>query len=361
MGRTRRPDLRGPHHAHPHAWTDGKRGASGPSRTEERPPQPGDLAHRAGQTDVRAHLAADACRNRSRVDRLLRGGDRGSRKIGSEEWPTISKRRELRFQAGTVPVDYDRAYANGPFIPGAETFPPRWTKEAAAFRAALDERARTAIPYGPGERNGLDLFLPEATPQGLLVFIHGGYWLRFGREMWSHLAAGALARGWACAMPSYTLAPEARINAMSQEIARAVEVAASLVAGPVVVAGHSAGGHLSARMGCAERHRCRPRQAGRADLAACGSRADLSDRNERQPAPRCGGNCAESPALLALRPGVEAHVWVGAQERPAFLWQARLLSEAWSCPWTPESGKHHFDVIDGLADPASALLSVCLD
>jgi arylformamidase len=69
----------------------------------------------------------------------------------------------------------------------------------------------------------------------------------------------------------------------------------------------------------------------------------------------------ESPARLSLRPAVQSHVWVGAQERPAFLWQARLLSEAWSCPWTPESGKHHFDVIDGLTDPASALLSVCLD
>jgi hypothetical protein len=70
---------------------------------------------------------------------------------------------------------------------------------------------------------------------------------------------------------------------------------------------------------------------------------------------------SESPARLSLRPGVEAHVWVGAQERPAFLWQARLLSEAWSCPWTPESDKHHFDVIDGLSDPSSALLSACLD
>ena len=68
----------------------------------------------------------------------------------------------------------------------------------------------------------------------------------------------------------------------------------------------------------------------------------------------------ESPALLARRPGIEAHVWVGAQERPAFLWQARLLSEAWSCPWTAETGKHHFDIVEGLADPASALLSICL-
>ena len=69
---------------------------------------------------------------------------------------------------------------------------------------------------------------------------------------------------------------------------------------------------------------------------------------------------SESPARLALRPGVEAHVWVGAQERPAFLWHARLLSEAWSCPWTPESGRHHFDIVEGLTDPTSALMSVCL-
>ena len=103
-------------------------------------------------------------------------------------------------------MDYDRAYANGPFIPGAETFPPRWAEEAAAFRAALGQRARTAIPYGPNPRNALDLFLPEAMPLGLLMFIHGGYWLRFDRDLWSHLAAGAVARGWACAIPSFCMA-----------------------------------------------------------------------------------------------------------------------------------------------------------
>jgi acetyl esterase/lipase len=257
-------------------------------------------------------------------------------------------------------VDYDRAYANGPFIPGAETFPPRWAGEAAAFRAALGPRARTAIPYGPGPRNRLDLFLPEAAPQGLLVFVHGGYWLRFDRDLWSHLAAGAVARGWACAIPSYTLAPEARIGTMTQEIARAVEVAASLVAGPVVVTGHSAGGHLSARMGCAD-----------VSLSAPVKRvAPISPLADLEPIALTAMNAdlrldpaeiaAESPAWLSLRQGVEAHVWVGAQERPAFLWQARLLSEAWSCAWTPESGRHHFDVIDGLTDPTSGLLSVCL-
>lgn len=258
-------------------------------------------------------------------------------------------------------MDYDRAYANGPFISGAEAFPPRWTREAAAFRAAMGQRARTAIPYGPKQRNRLDLFLPETTPNGLLVFVHGGYWLKFDREMWSHLAAGAVARGWACAIPSYTHAPEVRISAMTQEIASAVGVAASFVPGPVVVTGHSAGGHLSARMGCVDValstvvRRVAPISplADLEPIALTAMNADLS----LDPAEIAG----ESPARLSVRPGVDAHVWVGAQERPAFLWQARLLSEAWSCPWTPEAGKHHFDVIDGLTDPASALMSVCLD
>jgi hypothetical protein len=70
---------------------------------------------------------------------------------------------------------------------------------------------------------------------------------------------------------------------------------------------------------------------------------------------------AESPARLPLRAGCTAHVVVGGQERPAFLWQARLLSEAWSCQWSVLAGRHHFDVIDGLADPASALTGLCLD
>jgi arylformamidase len=258
-------------------------------------------------------------------------------------------------------VDFDHAYANSPFIPGAETFPPRWAREATAFRATLGQRARTGIPYGPKPRNRLDLFLPEAAPRGLLVFVHGGYWLKFDREMWSHLAAGAVARGWACAMPSYTLAPEARIRTMTREIASAVEVAASLVAGPVVVTGHSAGGHLSARMGCADVSlRTLVRRvvpiSPLADLEPISLMAMNADLR-LDPAEIAG----ESPARLPMRPGVQSHVWVGAQERPAFLWQARLLSEAWSCPWTPQSGKHHFDVIDGLTDPTSALLSVCLD
>jgi arylformamidase len=256
-------------------------------------------------------------------------------------------------------MDTDLAYQNGPFIAGADAYPPRWMAAAAAFRDDLGARAQTGLAYGPGARQALDLFLPEGSPAGLVVFVHGGYWLRFGRESWSHLAAGPLARGWAVAMPSYTLAPDARIAAMTREIGQAVAHAAGLVPGPVVVTGHSAGGHLAARMACADA----PLQA---DLAARVVRVvPISPLSDLAPLMDTKMNAtlhldaaqaaAESPALLARRPGCAVLVWVGGQERPAFLWQARLLSEAWDCPWMVAAGRHHFDVIDALADPDSDL------
>jgi arylformamidase len=250
----------------------------------------------------------------------------------------------------------DLAYSNGAFIPGAAEYPARWEEKAARFRAGLGARAVCDVAYGPGV--AFDLFLPEGTPKGVLVFVHGGYWLAFGRRDWSHLAAGALARGWACAVPGYTLAPAARISQMAREIATAVKAIAVRVPGPVVVAGHSAGGHLAARMACADM------DVPLARVVPISPLADLEPIMGTAMNAKLGLDvaevAAESPALLGLRAGVEAHVWVGGQERPAFLWQARTLSENWGCAWTVAPGQHHFDVIDGLENPDSALTDACL-
>lgn len=256
--------------------------------------------------------------------------------------------------------DWDRAYANGAFIPGADGFAPQWAEASAAFRATA---RMEVLRHGPDAREETDLFLPAGEAKGLMVFVHGGYWMAFGRQDWSHLAAGALARGCAVAMPSYPLAPEARIGAMTASVTAAVREAMARIAGPVVVTGHSAGGHLSARMG-------NPDCPG--DVAARVKRVvPISPLSDLGPIMRTGMNeklrldaaeCAvESPARHPLRAGCQAHVWVGAQERPSFLWQARLLSEEWACLWTADPGRHHFDVIDALADPDSPLVKALLD
>jgi arylformamidase len=252
-------------------------------------------------------------------------------------------------------MDMDLAYANGAFIAGAAEYPPRWTALAARFRAELGPRAQ-ALRYGPGARQVYDLFLPDGAAKGCVTFIHGGYWLAFDHSMWSHLAEGVLARGWACAMPSYTLAPEAQITQMTSEMVAALAAIAAQVPGPQVVTGHSAGGHLAARMGCADLS-----VPGVVRVVPISPLADLAPiaQTAMQEKLRLTATevASQSPAHLALGRDVSAHVWVGGQERPSFLWQARLLSENWGCDWTVAAGKHHFDVIDSLTDPTSRLVA----
>jgi acetyl esterase/lipase len=260
---------------------------------------------------------------------------------------------------------YDDAYQNAKYIPGGDTFPPRWERASATFRDALGARARPGLRYGADENAWFDLFLPEAEPEGLVIFIHGGYWLRFGPRDFSHLAAGALARGRAVAMPAYTLAPAARIGAMTRQIAAAIAAAAEAVAGPIVVTGHSAGGHLAARMACADISLPDEVPARFARVVPISPIGDLRPLRETAMSADLRLDAdealAESPALLPLRPRVPVHVLVGGAERPAFLDQARRLGNAWACPVTVEAGRHHFDVIEGLEQAESPLMRALLD
>ncbi|MCV2866003.1 alpha/beta hydrolase [Albidovulum sediminicola] len=259
---------------------------------------------------------------------------------------------------------YDDAFANAKYIINGDQFPQRWAEAAARFRDACGDRARTGLRYGEAPAEWFDLFLPEGEPQGVVIFIHGGYWRAFGPRDYSHLAAGSLARGWACALPAYTLAPGARIAAITAQMRRALPRIAAEVPGPIVLTGHSAGGHLSARLGNVD-------AALPAELAARLQRiVPISPLSVLTPLIETAMNAdlhlnaaearAESLALLPRRPGFSAHVWVGGAERPAFLDQARRLGNAWACPVTIEPGRHHFDVIEGLEASETPLMQALL-
>jgi len=261
-------------------------------------------------------------------------------------------------------MELDEAYANAAHIAGAADYPPRWAECAKAFRdrRAGAGRAKLALPYGDRPREVFDLFLPSAAPKGLSVFVHGGYWLRFDNSYWSHLATGPLAQGWAVAMPSYDLCPDVRIADITRQIACAISEAAQHIAGPLALTGHSAGGHLVARMGVqgvlpskvAQRLHSIVPISPVADL-----RPLLKTSMNAQLGLGMAAAMAESPVLMQPM-DVPVSVWVGGDERPAFLDQARWLAEAWGCGYMVAEGKHHFDVIDALADPDSAMVSALL-
>ena len=263
-------------------------------------------------------------------------------------------------------ADWDDAYANADHIPGADGFIKSWPKDAAKFRKALlkQDRAVLDVAYGKGERNRLDLFYPETEPRGLAVFVHGGYWMRFDRMFWSHLAAGPLANGWIVAMPSYSLCPNVRISEITKEVASAIEFAAKKINGPIRLAGHSAGGHLVARMVCKTSPLKKPVQ-NRIEKTV-----SISPVSDLRPLCRLKLNdvlkltskeaARESPALLEPLPGADVTCWVGAAERSEFVRQNLLLAAAWHglgarITHVEESDRHHFDVIDGLLDADSAL------
>lgn len=265
------------------------------------------------------------------------------------------------------PRDWDDAYANSTHIPEGDAYPERWKAAAAEFRAGLaPDRRREALPYGRHPRETVDVFLPEGAPRGVVVLVHGGYWLRFDRSYFSHLAAGALARGWVVALPSYPLAPEARIAAITAAIGEAVTQIAAAMPGEIVLVGHSAGGHLVTRQVC-EDSRLPERVAARVARVV-----SISGLHDLRPLLRLAMNAdlrldpaeaaAESPALLYPRAGTRAHVWVGDAERPEFIRQSTLLANIWTglraeMAQTIAPGQHHFDVIAPLADPDSELVA----
>lgn len=257
-------------------------------------------------------------------------------------------------------ASWDDAYANGAYIDGADAYPARWQAQAGAFLARMmgQARAQNDLPYGATERSLFDLILPEGVPRGLVVFVHGGYWLRFDKSYWTHLAAGPVLNGWAVALPSYDLCPDVRIADITRQIAQAVTVAAEQVPGPIALTGHSAGGHLVARMlgpgllpdSVGQRVTACVPISPVADLAPLRNTSMNDtlriDADEAR---------AESPVRMTRRIAADVTVWVGEDERPAFLDQAAALAQAWRAGHHVAAGKHHFDVIDALADPGSAL------
>ncbi|MPZ40690.1 MAG: alpha/beta hydrolase fold domain-containing protein [Rhizobiales bacterium] len=132
-------------------------------------------------------------------------------------------------------------------------FARKKTEEWAAASKDLREKRpqHLNLAYAQGERTKWDLY-PATDPKApCFVHIHGGYWQRGSKEIFACLADGALARGWSAALPGYTLAPDASLTQITKELRTAfdwlaTQGAARGIAGPVIVTGWSAGGHLTA-------------------------------------------------------------------------------------------------------------------
>jgi arylformamidase len=267
--------------------------------------------------------------------------------------------------------NWDDAYANGPNIPGGDRWPAAWVEPAKSFRNRLETtgRARLDLAYSGRPRNRFDLFLPEGKAEGLVVYVHGGYWRAFDKSIWSHLAEGSVASGYAVAVPSYTLCPQTRVADITREVGAAIGRAAEMVEGPLFLTGHSAGGHLVTRMISAtsplpDAVRARIRNV-----------LSISGVHDLRPMMKTAMNAdlrideaealAESPALLRPLDGARVTCWVGSAERSEFVRQNALLANVWiglgaETATVMEPDRHHFTIIDGLMDATHPLTRTLL-
>lgn len=264
-------------------------------------------------------------------------------------------------------TDWDKAFANAAYIPGSAHWPNAWSDAASAYRTAMLSagHARLDLSYGHSPRQRFDLFLPSGNSCGLLVFVHGGYWLSFDKSSWSHFAQGAVARGFAVAVPSYRLCPDVSIATIATDVSAAIASAAALVQGPIVLAGHSAGGQLVARLAATTTPLAKTIQDRLRRVTAISGLHDLRPLMATTMNATLKIDAAEaaseSPASLTPIPGVVVTAWVGANERPEFIRQSDLLGSAWPEVKVHRAAScHHFNVLDPLCDPGSRLNDVVL-
>lgn len=231
-----------------------------------------------------------------------------------------------------------------------------------ARSAALAQRpgAQLDLRYGPRPRQQFDYFAGPAQADTLL-FIHGGYWQMRHKNSFRFAVEGALAQGLSAALIGYTLAPEADVQAIAEEVQQAITAVSAYAtsqgqSGRILLCGWSAGGHLTALA-----------MAHAAVVAGLG----ISGIYDLEPIRHTYLNQAlqlsqtDARALSPLylqpissKPFITAY---GTAELATLQNQSRVFAEALQGSLVAVEGADHFSILNALAQPHGKLLRALLD
>ena len=259
----------------------------------------------------------------------------------------------------------EREYNARLAVPEHKDFFVRWASRSAIAREQLSGYLDFA--YGPGPKQSLDFFPASSNkPIGLLVFIHGGYWRTLDKADFSFVAEPFVKAQVSVAAINYSLCPAVEIADIVRECRSAIAWLHAntsrfdLNGKPIVIAGHSAGGHLAAMMIATQS----PATGGWCDrIAGAVAVSGLFDleplvHTSMNADLRLNEESAKAVSPVYLLPQVMAPILLvgGGAESAEFQRQNRLLKNAW--PKTCSSpavipGRHHFSTVDYFADPAS--------
>ncbi len=249
---------------------------------------------------------------------------------------------------------------------------PHWFARWAADSAAARQRLASSLNlrYGSGPKQTIDLF-PAAHPRGALLFIHGGYWRALDKSDHSFVAPPLVAQGIGVAVINYDLCPQVSIARIVEQCREGLAwlqregARYGVPARPLVVAGHSAGGHLAAML-VATDWRARGLPTAVAGAVAISGVFDLEPLLQVSFNDDLQLDAAQARAVspIHLRPhaAVPLVIAAGADETREFIRQSWLLWQSWpECHPRGRDGplllaeRHHFSVLTDLGDPNSSL------
>ena len=264
------------------------------------------------------------------------------------------------------PEWFDAQYNSRARIPEHPAILAHW---ATASAQALDRHAdMVQRDYGPDASERLDVFPPKRKDAPVLVYVHGGYWRALGKRDQSFIAPPFVDAGAMVVVPDYALCPAVSVEHIVLQTVRALawvwRHAREHGGDPerIVVAGHSAGGHLATMLLACDWRKVAPDLPDDLVKAAL-SISGLYDLEPLRHAPFLAADLRLtpasarrlSPAFLAAPKGALVTV-VGADESEEFHRQAALISSRWRGSVTAAltaPRRHHMDVLHELADATS--------
>jgi len=263
---------------------------------------------------------------------------------------------------------YEAEYNPRLSVSDAAEYGPKWTEWGEATRQRLNYQSN--LTYGDHPREITDVFTVK-NAKAAVIFIHGGYWRGFSKDVFSWVAEALNNRGITVAVINYPLCPEVTIADIVLSCRKAIaalwhQTLTDDGKKNLIVAGHSAGGYLTAAMFTADwtgfNMPATPFKVGVPISGVFDVRPLIQTTINEQAC--LTEESAYALNLLTQQPLVKAPLFpiYGALESSEFRRQSEEIARLWPIaePAFDFTDRNHFNVVEGMKEPGSPIFEALL-